>query len=99
MCSVIQMFQYLHAGTVGFAADQSRWDVRVRELVVQVDHVGHPAGQEELVPLHLTRPEHHTVDVPTWGGRRRTKMMKMMTMMTMKAFHSSMSSSVLNTNE
>lgn len=62
------MCQYLHARTVGFAADQSCGDVCVSELIVQVDHVRHPAGQEELVPLHLTRPEHHAVDVSTWGG-------------------------------
>lgn len=62
--------QYLHAGAVCFAADQSRRDVGVSELVVQVDHVRHPARQEELVPLSQTRPEHHAVDVPSWGGRR-----------------------------
>lgn len=35
---------YLHAGTVGFAADQSSGDVGVGELIVQVHHVRHPAG-------------------------------------------------------
>lgn len=58
---------YLHAGAVGFAAYQSGRDVGVCELVVQVDHVRHPARQEELVSLALTGPEHHAVDVPTWG--------------------------------
>lgn len=67
----MQTGRYLHAGAVGFAADQSRRDVCVSELVIQVDHVGHPAGQEELVPLYLTWAEHHTVDVPTCGGSHK----------------------------
>lgn len=58
--------RYLHAGAVGFAADQRGGDVGVGELIIQVHHIGHPAGQEELVPLDLARAEHHTVDVPTW---------------------------------
>ena len=71
----IQMFQYLHAWTVSFAADQSCRDVSVSELIVQVDHVRHPAWQEELVPLHLACSEHHTVDIPTWGGRQKEGLM------------------------
>lgn len=55
---------HLHAGTVRLAADQRGGDVGVGELVVQVDHVRHPAGQEELVPLGHAGPEHHAVDVP-----------------------------------
>lgn len=46
--------QYLHAGAVGFTADQRGRDVGVRELIIQVHHIGHPARQEELVPLYLT---------------------------------------------
>lgn len=64
----VQTGRYLHAGAVGFTADQSGRDVCVSELVIQVDHIGHPARQEELVPLYLTWAEHHTVDVPTCGG-------------------------------
>lgn len=55
---------HLHAGTVRLAADQRGGDVGVGELVVQVDHVRHPAGQEELVPLGHAGPENHAVDVP-----------------------------------
>lgn len=56
--------RHLHAGTVSLAADQRGWDVRVSEFVVQVHHVGHPARQEELVPLLDPRPEDHPEDVP-----------------------------------
>lgn len=61
----MSLCQYLHAGAVSFAADQSGGDISVSELIIQVDHVCHPPWQEELIPLHLTGPEHHTVDVPT----------------------------------
>lgn len=61
------MRQNLHAGAVGLAAYQSGRDVGVCELIVQVNDIRHPAGQEELIPLSHTRPEHHTVDVPPWG--------------------------------
>lgn len=60
--------RYLHTWAVGFAADQRGGDVCVGELIVQVHHVGHPAWQEELIPLDLARAEYHTVDVPTWWG-------------------------------
>lgn len=59
--------QYLHAGAVGFTADQSCGDVGVSELVIQVDYVGHPSREEELVPLDLAGAEQHAVDVPTCG--------------------------------
>lgn len=59
--------QYLHAGAVGFTADQSCGDVGVSELIIQVDYVGHPAREEELVPLDLAGAEQHAVDVPTCG--------------------------------
>lgn len=59
--------QYLHAGAVGFTADQSCGDVGVSELIIQVDYVGHPAREEELVPLDRAGAEQHAVDVPTCG--------------------------------
>lgn len=60
----IEMCQYLHPGTVSFASDQSCRDVCVSELIIQVDHIRHPARQEQLVSLHRTRPEQHAVDIP-----------------------------------
>lgn len=63
--------QYLHTGAVGFTADQSRGDVGVSELIIQVDYVGHPAREEELVPLDLAGAEQHAVDVPTCGVTQR----------------------------
>lgn len=54
----------LHAGTVSFAADQSRGNVGVGKLVIQIDHVCHPAGQEQLISFQSPGSEHDPVDVP-----------------------------------
>lgn len=54
----------LHAGTVGFTADQSGGNVGVGKLVVQIDHIRHPAGKEELVSFQSPGSEHDPVDVP-----------------------------------
>ena len=61
----------LASGAVGLAADQGGGDVGVIGVILQVDGVRHPAGQEELVVLRGALQEEDVDDVPRCNRRRR----------------------------
>lgn len=56
---------YLHGGAVSLAADQRGGDIGVCILVIQINHIGHPAWQEQLIPLIGLVLEQNAVDVAT----------------------------------
>lgn len=54
---------YLHGGAVSLAADQRGGDIGVGVFIIQIYHVGHPARQEQLVPLIRLVLEQDAVNV------------------------------------
>lgn len=57
---------YLHGGTVSLAADQCGGDIGVSVFIIQIYHIGHPAWQEQLVPLVRLVLEQDAVNVAAW---------------------------------
>lgn len=57
---------YLHGGAVSLAADQRGGDIGVGILIIQIYHIGHPAWQEQLVPLIGLVLEQDAVNVAAW---------------------------------
>lgn len=57
---------YLHGGAVSLAADQRGGDIGVGVFIIQINHVGHPAWQEQLVPLVGLVLEQDAVNVAAW---------------------------------